>query len=151
MENQNYKGVDIFYNEEKKLFFTKVLMGKGMFSSKKMETVKGLIDKTLIEFDKKKPASVKRAWMKGPHDDSKYKLVEVIWHDIKLNTVTVRNSLGKITTIPLSNYKYNNHKVFMSSKKNDKLVENLEKLQVEIDLMKKKKKYLSTNLLPFAG
>lgn len=151
MENQNYKGVEIFYNEDKKLFFTKVILGKGMFSSKKMETVKSLIDKTLIEFDKKKPAAVKRAWMKGPHDDSKYKLVEVIWHDVKQNTVTVRNLLGKITTIPLSNYKYNNHKVFLSSKKNDKVVENLEKLQVEIDLMKKKKKYLSTNLMPFAG
>ncbi len=142
MENQNYKGVDIFYNETKKLFFTKVLLGKDTFSSKKMDVIKSLIDKTLSAFDKKNNPPIKRAWMKGPHDDAKYKLVDIIWNDEKQNTVTVRNYLGRIMTIPLSNYKYNKHKIFFSNKRNDKIVEFLEKQQVEIELLKKKKKTL---------
>lgn len=149
MQNQNYKGVEIFYNEEKKLFFTKVILGKGMFSSKKMVTVKLLIKRSLVELDKKNPSAVKRAWIRGARADSKYKLVEVVWHDIKQNTVTIRNSLGKITTIAMSNYKYNNHKLFFSNKKNDKMVETLEKMQTEIDLMKRKKRYASINLVPY--
>lgn len=151
MENQIHKGVEIFYDEEKRTFFTKAIISKTTFSSKKMDNVKGLIDKTLLAYSKQPSSAFKRAWMKGPHEDSKYKLVDIIFNDIKSNTVTIRNYLGKISTIPLSEYKFNNHKVFLSSKKNDKIVELLEKQQIEIDLLKKKKKLMRVHLVPLSN
>lgn len=149
MENHIHKGVQIFYDEEKKTFFTKVILSEKNFSAKKMEIVKKLIDKTLKSFSNQKTSAIKRVWLRGAHEDSNYKLADIIFTDSISNTVTIRNYLGKITTIPLSEYKFHSHKVFLSSKKNDQIVLSLEKQQVEIDLLKKQKKIARTHLQPF--
>ena len=152
MKTEIYKGVEIVYDDLKKTFFTKAVIrikGSGKnreyISSKKKDLVKADIDKTLGNLAEE---TAKQAWLSGAYEDSQYKLVDIIFHDIPTNTITIKKSDGKIITIALTHYKYNTDRVFLSTKHNDKIVAQLEKMQVEINLMKKAKKDLKTTLIP---
>ncbi len=155
MKKESYKGIDILYDEKKKVFYTKVILRResnsengAYISSKNIDIVKSKIDQVLIRIaSDDKP--VKKAWFGGSNDDSQYKLVRIIFHDQLTQTVTIKTPENKIITVALSNYRYNKNKVFLCSPKNDRLISLLDKKQDEIDLIKKEKRTISDKLISF--
>lgn len=152
MKKENYKGIDIFVNN-KGVFFTKVIVRnrkvgggqKQTFSSINLHKLKSKIDDFILSITKK--SRFQKAWIKGAYNDGSYKLVNILLHDPNTNTVTLRDSELKIKTIALSDYKYNTAKMFVSSRRNDKIIELLNAKQFDIDLLKKEKVELNETLI----
>ncbi len=153
MKTETYKGIDIMHSADKNKFYTKVFIRKRTsgriqpyISASKIEKVKSEIDLFIKSISAK--AGLKKAWLKDCYADGGYKLVDIILYDSASNSVTIRNQKLKITTIPLSEYKFNNDKIFINSKYNNALVNRLNAKQFEIDVLKQQKNSLKEKMVP---
>lgn len=149
---ETYKGIEIFHDAVKKEFYTKVLVRvktsaktKAHIVHVKIEKVKIAIDVFLKSIYGKK---VQKAWLKSHHADGCYKMVDIVFLDPFSKAVTIRDlDLGKIKTIPLSEYEFNDDKVFLCSRKNNTIIAKSNNKQLEINAMKADKLAIMSKLV----
>lgn len=153
MKIENHKGVAIFHDSKKNEYYTEVVIrkktktGNQYTASKYLERVRMDIDRFLAVVAKKK--SYSKVWVKGAYEDSRYHLSEVIFQDKSAKIMTIRSKGGKITTISLSDYKFEAPKVFANTTYNQQTIYAMEKAQESIESLRNERSRMKLTLTPF--
>lgn len=152
MKIETYKGIVIQHDPKKNEYYTEVVIrkkpskGDQYTSSPNILKVRAEIDK-FLKFLKKKAAQ--KVWVRGAYQDGRYKLVEIIFQDKGAKIITVRDKGGKIQSISLSDYKFDEDKVFIDNAFNRKTIGLMESKQRVLESMRTERAELKTTLAPF--
>jgi hypothetical protein len=129
MRTETYNGIAIFFDAAKRLYFTKALIYKrtnnrsrGYVMSTRLERVKEEID----IFIRMATAQKKRSFVfiKGSRYDKGYMKARILLFDKISNCITVMVG-KKINTYALSDYKFNTDKIFLDTRKNQILIDEM--------------------------
>lgn len=137
MKIEIHKGIVIYHDPKKNEYYTEVVIrkknksGTQYTASKFLERIRMDIDRFLAIVAKKK--SYPKVWVKGAYEDSRYHLSEIIFQDKAAKLLTVRSKGRKITTIALSDFKFDAPKVFANTASNRKTIELMEEHQKNIE------------------
>ncbi len=150
---ETYKGVDIMFNSDSKKYYTEVVMRNGVSAGKEYSSANNVLS-IKSEIDKFFSVRVIRSftqkvWVRGSYADGRYKRVEIIFRNIQSNVITVRDKAGKISTISLSNYKFDEPKVFQDTPKNRRTISIMEAKQKALEALREHRAELKLTLTPY--
>lgn len=152
MKIEIHKGIVIQHDPKTSEYYTEVVIrkkpakGNQYTSSPTIAKVRLEIDKFLKSLKKK---ATQKVWIRGAYQDGRYKLVEIIFQDKASKIITVRDKGGKISSVSLSDYKFDEDKVFIDSPYNRKTIGLMESKQCLLETLRTERADLKTTLFPF--
>lgn len=153
MKIEIHKGIVIHYDPLTNEYYTEVVIRKKQprksqyTRSKQLQRIRMDIDRFLAVVAKKRDHS--KVWVKGAYEDSRYHLSEIIFQDKTAKLLTLRTKTGRISTISLSDYKFDQPKVFANTTSNRKTIAIMEADQKNVEYYRQRRREQKLTLTAF--
>mgnify|MGYP003520848246 CR=1 FL=1 len=151
MKIETHKGIVIYLDSKTKEYYTEVVIRKKSprksqyTRSKQITAVRLEIDRFLASLGKTHP----KVWVRGYFEHSKYRHVELIFQDKVAKIITVRDKSGRISTIAISDYIYDEPRVLANTAYNKKTIAAMEKAQTDLESLRKERFRMKLTLTRF--